>query len=257
MTCRVPHHVLILCATAILLAPATPRVAHAAFTGGLEPFDGTTLDAVTWEETVPPGGVIAQNGVLTVDGGGTPDGPEADVTTRMARLGIGDTVSVDLLQCDESIGALYLTDDSEGTSQPALFDEWSISLWYEPAFDLFTANYTTSLGQIHGHTFGTGTPSPPPGQPYRLMIVRESSTTATFLAFTHTGSLIDSLSRSFTDIPDSLYVSLMSFGRPVVFDDVRAPVPDPVPGPGGVALAVLAATLLACAVTRRFRGGSI
>lgn len=256
MTSRVSHHSTLLLTAALALALAVPRPAAAAFTGGVEPFDGTTLDPVTWEETVPPGGTIAQDGVLTVDGGGTPDGPEADVTTRTARLGIGDTVSVRLLQCDESIGALYLTDDSEGTTQPALFDEWSISLWYEPAFDLFTANYTTSLGQIHGHTFGTGTPPPPPGQPYTLTIVRESGTTATFLAHAHDGALIDSLSQSFTDIPDSLYVSLMSFGRPVVFDDVRAPVPDPVPGTGGFALAALASMLLAFAATRRFRGGS-
>jgi len=141
-------------------------------------------------------------------------------------------VSVEVVALPVGIAALFLSTDSEGTDQTALFDDDSISFWYNGFFQQFEAFYSRDIGGLMGMLIGMGTPPPSPGCPYILEIERTSSISADYRASDCNG-LITSITLDFPgeSIPDELFISLVSFGHPATYDNVRAPVPNGVPVP--------------------------
>ena len=232
----------------IVLAP--PRHAVAGFVNGVERFNGTFLDTNTWI-AAELNGTISQDDELQLASLGY---MYVDYTTIDATVGVGDVVSVELHSIDIAVAALFLTTNSEGTTQSCLFDSKTLSIRYNASFNNFTgANGEGSLH--HGSIFGFDTPPPQPGSPYILQIERTSSTTATYSAFEADGTLIGSVERTFADVPDELFIALITYTGSLtlpstaVFDDVSAPIPNAsVPalsGPGTLAL-VAAMLLSAC-----------
>jgi hypothetical protein len=100
---------------AVALATLGTRAALAEFVGGVERFNGTVKDTVTWEEYVSMGEVISQNNALTIadpTGSGSKTG---DYTTRQVALLPGSSVSAKLTPSAPGIAELYLTTNSRGT----------------------------------------------------------------------------------------------------------------------------------------------
>ncbi len=196
-----------------------PRSAHADFSNGSETFDGTVKDTDTWVETVlnPPGESISQNNEMTL----TATTLSVDYTTRFT-VGVGDTVSVELISVTADEGGLYLTDDSQGTALPSPFDANTLRLTYRASIPAFVA----SVGGAGGTLIGLGTPAPPSASsPYTLEIERTSSTLADFRVFDNSMTLIGSTTLFFSGFPARLAISLVSTNTTTVFDNVSAPEP--------------------------------
>ena len=120
----------------VILLAIMATSASAAFVGGVENFNGTTLDTSTWEyhENYSDGSV-AQNNVLTINAPGDigyPPGHStwANYTTTSQQVSIGETVTVKLtLKAWAAMSSgLFLTDNSAGTGGDVVADANWISL---------------------------------------------------------------------------------------------------------------------------------
>jgi cysteine-rich repeat protein len=229
-----------LCANRVIAGAVTfalmllaARAASAVFVDGVERFDGTVKNVATWVEYLGPDGppAIVQDDDLTIV---SPDTSSDYMTTFT--VGVGDVVSVTLLGAT-SLGwtGLYLTNDSEGTSAATLWDSHFLFLQYSPADQYFVGG-DGGAGGTGGYAFAMGSPLPTPAAPYVLQIERTSSTEATYRVFDGSMTLIDSRTWTFADVPDELFVTLVSEFNTPVFDDVVAPAPpicgDGLPAPG-------------------------
>jgi hypothetical protein len=208
----------------------------AAFVRGVEGFDGTVKDTVTWEERlVNPGPTrVFQNDAVTLDFGGV-----GYATTNIS-VGVGATVSVEFLDLsvydDPPMGGgstgLFLT------TKDGVFlgtDSHYLGVEYVTVFDTpFFWGKSGGSGSGSGTIFGSGTAAPTPGNYYVLEVERTSSTSANFRALRSDGSLIGSVTRIFTDVPDQLYVLLVTSATlSPTFDNVTIPFVPPYSGGDG------------------------
>jgi hypothetical protein len=90
-------------------------IASAAFVGGVERFDGTSLDAATWSATIPSGSSITQNDQLIITN-------PARHQTISQTIHVGETVSADVKLLVNSTGAS--TEAHFALVNPGV-DEWS------------------------------------------------------------------------------------------------------------------------------------
>ena len=118
-------------AAALIASPA-----RAEFNGGVEQFNGTTFDAVTWER-FPTSGVpnaFVQSNALTITANGSPGtSTVSDATTQTITVGVGQGVrtSIDVQQLlgVGGTGSLYLTNDSLGTSSSVENDSIALEVF--------------------------------------------------------------------------------------------------------------------------------
>lgn len=205
--------------------------ALAVFVNGVERFDGTVKDTTTWEEYAKYGSVVSQDNQLILDA--VPSNT-MDYTTKNVMVGIGETISVELISHPEGVAEsiLYLTTNSEGTNVFTAIDSHYLYIEYSywPPLDEFHfVAGSGGSGSGGGIVFDKDTPPPSPGNPYILQIERTSSTSAIFSAFTSDMTLIGSQFLPFTDVPDRLFISLSTWselGNPAIFDNVTI-IPEP------------------------------
>ncbi len=189
----------------------------AAFVNGIETFDGTELDTVTWIPAVPIGSSISQAEQLVMSGLGDSN---TRYTTTVPVLSIGETVSVEVSSSSPAGGELSLVGDSG--------DVWS--LWYAPARRIF---FITQNGG------GNGLSSQSAGllNEYTLEFTRTSASEVQYRATSAGQELVTGFRSVAADLGD-LFVSLRVTYNPgeVTFDNVRI-----VPEPSSAVLALTAA----------------
>ena len=210
-----------------LLLGAVVAPARAAFVGGVETFDGTTLDTATWQPFTQPVADITQDGrlVLSRDRAG-----RVDYVTRDVTVGIGEGVRVDIEILDGadagSVQAeLYLTDNSAGDTAQTFSDSRNLAFYYSSGRRAFLGRENSSgTGSIIG--FGT--------EPalFTLEIIRTAADAVCFGAYREDGELIGTQTVTLErDFPDELFigVGIGNTGATVAFDNVTI-LPSPATG---------------------------
>ena len=258
---------LALCA---LLCSLAARPAAGAFVNGVEQFNGTTKDPVTWDEYNPfsSDNAITQNDAINFQyvpptfGFGSVN---SDYTARTATVGIGQAASVDVRLRTFTLPAnpppfflhtsFYLTDNTGAPGTSARSDNNFIELTLDPGTS--GAALVGRGGNGGSHSLGTSIPGPvafTPGSQYTLQIARPDANTARFSVFDAAGNLIGSTSADVTGLPATLYPAfgVSGFNIPpgvnysIDFDNVRI-----VPEPSTAALAAALAAPLLLARRRR------
>lgn len=218
---------------------------QADFVDGVETFDGTTLDTVTWESHAID--TISQNDELIFTN------PRLRVTEHVTRLfGIrsGERVQAEVTLDSYStaggsvkgFAALVLTDNLSGSSNWFVGDDNYAALELSDSTNVLGSQIVAS-SQAGGpiiHNFGpTGTIL---GQTYLLELERLNAIDVRYAAYELDGSLIAETTRALA-LPNEAFISLTSNGS-ARFDNVTV-VPEP------ASTMVLAGLFLFGAIGRR------
>ncbi len=219
--------------------------ARAAFVSGVEHFSGTTIDTATWQAYPGPSD-LSQNDGLTIDTRFSPPTTPraADLTTQVATVGIGASVSVTAsIEQRTSNGntpslSVFLTTNDNGASTPTGNDSHWLAL---------VSTSTIIQDLVGGNGGGSGhilrsTPQPL-NETYTFQIERLTQTSARFKIFDSTNALLVSNIETFTGVPDNLYVSLQTSSMQGNFQTVT--ISSLVPEPGTMSAAAWVMVLIA------------
>jgi hypothetical protein len=213
--CRLAH-----CAAALVICTLLASTSRAAFTAGVERFDGTVKDLATWEEmAIFDGSSISQNDALFMHAPYA-----ADFTTRELKIGLNQGFSAEMTMLSSEPGFtgdawVALTTNSRGTTAHMNLDSHVLAaefnVFYESifAFDIANGDGTGSVitDQLPGIYDTT----------YVLSIFRASPTSATFSAATLAGQSLGSTTLTISGVPDDLFIGLYAQNGDVKFDNVR------------------------------------
>ena len=214
----------------VCLTCLSPK-ASGEFVGGVESFNGTAKDTITWEEHIGYSQFSQNNRLELVV---PPTGLDiCDYTTRNIMVGVGQSVSVEIHNCQVSSAqgagsnsGLYLTNDSLGTSDDTFEDSKVIGLEYiySSGSGSFFPCYGGG-GSFSGLGFGANTPPPSFSDPYLFTITRLTGNSAYYsVHHLNTMQVIGSRTLFFSGFDNNLYISLMA-NVPTVWDNVIIPEP--------------------------------
>lgn len=218
-----PHRATARRLLALVLLLVSGAAADAAFVAGLESFQGTVKDTLTWEETVEGNGssTITQDDQLAILGyGGWPD------YTTTFTVGIGESVEVEVVDFGTpGLGShlFALTTNTGGTTASTIHESF-VGIMWNAGIQRFLTAFSTGTGSVGGS--GLGPAALPTDQTYVLRLLRNSTTSFTFTIIRKAdsavlGTLVDDASIA---LPAQLYVSLSSADpTPNVFDEVFIP----------------------------------
>lgn len=213
-------------APAVVSLSLAARTATAGFVGGLERFDGTTKDLMTWEEmAIFSGSSIGQNDALLMHAPYA-----ADYTTRQLKVGINQGVHAEVTMLStepggfDGWGVLALTTNSNGTSGHLMGDSQVLSVEVHSFFGGILASHMSSgsgtgewVAQNVGNVYQT----------FVLSIFRTNLNSAEFSARGMNGQFLGGTTLTFSNVPDDLYVGMYSQTADVKYDNV-AIIPEPV-----------------------------
>jgi hypothetical protein len=213
-------------------------VTRAGFSGGIDTFNGTTLDTSTWEtfKAVPNEGYVDQNNQLNINSNRF--GNPIEYTSRFATVGIGGSVTTDVTIPANARAVLALDSNSGGTTNYIAFDSALIVMNFDPGGPI--AAWTGSNGN---NSAASSVANVPGGQgSFKFRLSRTGAGTATAEAFSSTMTLLGSANLSFAGFPNDLHVSFVGENGTVSFDNVTLGGNFNVPEPA--CLAVLAPILV-------------
>lgn len=198
---------------------------QAAFVGGVETFDGTTLDNVTWQAYAAPGTTIGQNDALTISALG---GTKGDYTTQSLQIGIGQSVSVEVTPVQGGyygLTGVFLTNNSGGDSARMVDDTKFVGLVWAN-FQNRIMGYMNDEGAESYSTVQSS--DHPENSTYVYKIDRISTSQTDLSVWTTSGSQIGStVSMDTSALPTDLYAALYVGDAVASFDNVTV-VPEPV-----------------------------
>lgn len=240
----------------LLLAPLAAIPARAAFTNGVETFNGSTLDTATWQKYAyyPENVTISQNNALNVICADTANPAYGDYTTLSQTVAVGQRASVDVTVNSYNPGRspkvyFALTNNSLGNTGNTYRDTYRMIVFNDKDWNVLDWEYGP-WGAGAGGNFDQGTMAPQPaGTTYHYEIQRLSASSATFLVTDalHTvlgSSTVDLTGSSYNSVslyPGPLYLSLGVEDANVTFDNVTISA---LPEPASLTLLALAATPL-------------
>ena len=225
---------------AVVLAVGWQPV-RGAFLDGVEPFDGTVKDTVTWEEyvqpplagTTGPNAEIVQDDALTIVGYSEEYMGYADYTTTSVQVGVGQaaTVEVTINEVDSPsiLNALfYLTTNTGGTDCRSLYDSHYLGINFGALGGRLSSVYGYGDSQSHGYSSLSQFATIDVGTTYTYRIDRLTSDLARYSVLSDEGDELGSVTKDFSSlgVPDDLYLSLGAGGASVTFDNVTV-IPEP------------------------------
>jgi hypothetical protein len=196
----------------------------AEFVSGVESFDGTVKDTVTWKEILlnPGPSQITQNDAVTLDG-------YTDYCTNTITVGVGQKVRVDVVNVTDlgSFGTfgLSLSEHNQSAINPGNYLRMACA--YNSGSDNWSliAQHEMPVGGTVNSFFGTTSTPTFATTPLVLEVERVSETMAYYRAY-QGGGLLGERSLTFTDVPEQLYIRLENSSFTTTFDNVTI-IPEP------------------------------
>jgi hypothetical protein len=234
---------------ALVAAPA-----EAGFVGGVEKFNGTSLDTNTWEFfSLNQGWATASQDNALILSGMT----DADYTTQGRFIHPGDTVRVDATLngppgLHTASLSLFLTNNSGDLKSLSLFDsDWlELEVVAEDTMGALRGSDVGGSGHVLLDSNGGFPLAPPLHVPATYQIAYLSPNRAAFSAFGSDGKLLGGHTLNFDEkIPKDLAISLfVRSGTSATFDNVTV---TSIPLPRGALSGALLVVLIVAAVSAR------
>jgi hypothetical protein len=220
----------------ILFAHIIQAPLRAGFVGGVETFDGSTLDLSTWTAFVPYGGTVTQNNTVTVTSPAV--GAPVTYTTRLATVHPGGWVEADITGITTGSASSLLLVDSNSQSVPQLAPN-ALELTYFGGPGYFDG-FEVHSGSGDGVATDFAQAPQPRSYPLTLRIERPTASSVTFSVYNSSHTLLGSKNSSLSSsMPADMYVGLYSYAISTTFDNVRLGGNVTVPEPAAMSLMLL------------------
>jgi len=201
-----------LCIAAAITAMICGGPANAQFVNGVENFNGTSVDTSTWVAYGFSGAATVANGYLDLTG-------QYYLTSKMATVGVGDTVSARvMLTAPSPLGTVVslglTTTPNSPFSNPNVEADMINSVQGESELDFFVGRGSATPRRMSNNV----------GSWYRMQITRNTASSLTAQVLTDSGTPLVSVDSTYAGLPDqaSVYIGLGPTAR---FDWVAVPEP--------------------------------